>query len=442
MQNPLFRKFLAPNLTTRSLLSLTCIAAGHFFLFLLHLYLGRVLGPASYGTFVLVGTWFNLMHIAACAGFDIVLLQLLPVYIVESQFSTFRGLWRSANFLGMLVALGTGAAALITIYLAGSGASGDLFTCFVFVSCMLPLAVLISYRASLFQALKRPILSQVTAFLARPMAVLVVAMFMFSLLNVATTAANAILAMLIASLPVLLIAELLSRSMLPYSGEVTPEYQQSKWRTLAWPIVIVAVLNLALGSLDILMLGFIGNSSQLGTYGAASRICSFISMTATAVMTVASPTVAELHSQKERVRLEQLIVRCSAISIGASLAIAVVIVFARSLILGLFGSEFIEAAIYVLPIAAAQLVGTTFSVSSWTLILCGFQREAMKIGLGSLIIGAVIQASLIKSFDLWGAALGLACAWLIWGVWIYIEVQRKVGIRSGFWMLLTTRTAC
>ena len=93
-------------------------------------------------------------------------------------------------------------------------------------------------------------------------------------------------------------------------------------------------------------------------------------------------------------------------------------------ILGLYGHHF-PAAATVLRILA---VGA-FVASVTLLALAGYQKQVAHASGAALFIAVALEASLIPLIGVNGAAIGDATSTIVWNVWLYIQVRRKLGIR-------------
>src|SRR5207249_3688665 len=90
----------------------------------------------------------------------------------------------------------------------------------------------------------------------------------------------------------------------------TPEreqYESREWLSFASLNFLTTIIDTVLDSIDTILLAAFGVPNvQLGEYGAAIRISSFISMPLLTLNNIFAPTIAELHSKGEKQKLEAM----------------------------------------------------------------------------------------------------------------------------------------
>ena len=123
-----------------------------------------------------------------------------------------------------------------------------------------------------------------------------------------------------------------------------------------------------MGQIDVLMLGWLRDTTEAGIYVIVARIAGLVTLPLTAVNMAFAPTIAALHARGERDRLQSTVTMTSWwITLGA-LAIALPLFAAAGFWLSWFGAAFVAGAAGLQIMLCAQLVhGLTGSIgSSWS----------------------------------------------------------------------------
>ena len=204
---------------------------------------------------------------------------------------------------------------------------------------------------------------------------------------------------------------------------------------IAWPVILTNLLNVAVGIVDLKMVGTLGVSS-IAAVGMARQVMMFLMVLMIAVSGGSSVLVAHAHGAEDRERVSQVAARSIVLMLGAAALIITPmgIVFSRPLLV-LLGAEH-EVVRLGEPYLRVLFLGSVFTMLNFgiTGILLGVGRtkvslyllvvvNTLNVGFNYLLIFGVGP---LPAFGVTGAALGTVAA-------------RGLGALAAIWIAATPR---
>jgi O-antigen/teichoic acid export membrane protein len=195
----------------------------------------------------------------------------------------------------------------------------------------------------------------------------------------------------------------------------------------------VVLLQQVAISADMLIVGAIAATSEVGRYAVVQKIAAGFVLLHSAVTTSATPFMRALIGDRRLLAdYYQIVTRWM---ITVSLPLLIVTLGSPTLVLGLFGHHYLSATtpLVLLSLAAAVLV---FSGPAGSILLCsGHARELLRIttfGTAAL----VISVALLARYGAVGAALGVLVGRLVARGLLMIAIRRIIGSRFDASLLL------
>ena len=195
----------------------------------------------------------------------------------------------------------------------------------------------------------------------------------------------------------------------------------------------VVLLQQASMSADILILGAVAATSEVGRYAVVQKIAAAFVLLHSAVTTSATPFMRSLADDRRLLAdYYQVVTRWM---VTVSIPLLIVTLGSPTLVLSLFGHDYLSATtpLVLLSLAAAVLV---FSGPAGSILLCsGHARQLLRItiaGTAALIIGV----ALLARFGAVGAALGVLAGRVVARGLLMIAIQRIIGSRLDASLLL------
>lgn len=406
--------------------SLVLRVAGTGAMFLAQLVLARWLGAVHFGEYVLVVSWVSILAIIAKGGWEAGSLKFVAEYSSTAQAALLAG-FRSTRL--RRAALTTVAVALIAA-LGWPYVVPERFTQPYLLGLLLaavPLLALSDLASADLRARQRVLWADLPVLVIRPL--LTVALFAAAL-GIGWGAANsttAIVAFLVASLLAYLVLQCSVESA-AVRREAAPAHDLARWRAVLGPLWWITLCNLVLQQTDIVLIGLFVDAPSAGVYSAAARISRVIPLGLTAINAVGSPLLAEQFAMADRAGLQRLTRLMAWGSLLVTLPAALVAVVLGPWLLQLFGGEFTMGYLPLVVLVVGQVMnGLTGSVAQ-LMTMTGQQSLSARVLTLFAALQLALSCWLIPWMGIAGAALATTVTLVGWNLTLACLVWRNLGI--------------
>ncbi|WP_346861016.1 flippase [uncultured Draconibacterium sp.] len=173
-------------------------------------------------------------------------------------------------------------------------------------------------------------------------------------------------------------------------------------------LFIAAFANIFSTNIDVLMLGNLASSSEVGTYTVASRLALLISFFLQVTNSSISPKIAALYEKGSMKELELMIQKVTRGLGLIALIPLITFIIAGKFILGIWGNEFIDAYLILIILAVGQFFNISTGAAGLMLTMTGHEKTIKNISLAFVIINIFLNYFLIRFWGALGAALSMA----------------------------------
>lgn len=170
------------------------------------------------------------------------------------------------------------------------------------------------------------------------------------------------------------------------------------------PLFWIAIMNLVMGSTDILMLGALSDTGQVGLYGVAARIVLVSGMLLTAVNGIYGPVFAGLWSRNLTRELGDLARRLTRWLVLCAVAFLVLVLTLGAWILAWFGPGFDDAYLCLALLGIAQFAVLATGPVAYLLMMTGHERLHRNTTVIAAVLNVGLNAVLIPLYGAAGAA--------------------------------------
>jgi O-antigen/teichoic acid export membrane protein len=209
------------------------------------------------------------------------------------------------------------------------------------------------------------------------------------------------------------------------------EYETRKWLKIIFPFMFLGMIQVINKQTDIVMLGLMRSSAEVGIYQAVVHGSNLISFVLVAVNTAQAPQIARLWSSGKKQQLQQMLTATARIIALATVIASVTLIFGGQFFLFLlFGQEFTEGFKALQILCMGQIVnGLAGSVGS-VLHMTGHEIKALQAMGLSAVINIVLNLYLVPRYGMEGAALATAISLSVWNILMVILVKKYTGLNS------------
>lgn len=211
-----------------------------------------------------------------------------------------------------------------------------------------------------------------------------------------------------------------------WRGRVLERQAASAFLRTGRAMLGVAVLQQSAASADILLLGVVAASAEVGHYAVAQKVATAFLLLHGAVTTASTPFMRALVDDASLLaRYYHAVTRWM---LTMSLPLLVVTVAAPRLILALFGHEYADASVAPLVVLSLAAVALLVSGPAGATLLCtGHARGLLRATAGGAA-ALVISVALLARFGAAGAAAGVLIGRLIARGLLMFAMRRHAGI--------------
>jgi O-antigen/teichoic acid export membrane protein len=216
-----------------------------------------------------------------------------------------------------------------------------------------------------------------------------------------------------------------------------PRFKVHEWVVFSTFNFLTSITEVILESIDTLLLVFYAVvNDQVGQYNAAVKISDFIAMPLFSVGTMFAPTIAELHSKGEHVKLAIMYKIVNKWTITLSLPIFLVATLFSRTLLQLSGKTFIDAWPLLVISAIGSMVNAATGSFGYILMMTGYQKWSFANSVTSVTLNIIFGALLIPHYGAMGAALATMIALILISVMRYIQVRLLLKMNPYAWDVL------
>lgn len=404
---------------------------------LAQLVLTRSLGAEGYGVYAYVLGWVNLLIVPAMLGFGTAQLRYVAQYRARAEWGLIRGVTTLTDRLvastGLTITLG----GILTVWLLREILAPALVDTFYIGLFMIPVLALMATRAATVRALGHVVAAIAPDRLVRHLATLTGVGGLALLLPGPMEPVTAALVSLAAALLSLrLISRSRSRALPPAVLQTAPLRQTQEWFTTAVPLLLMASALSLSASASLLVLGWLGDTTDVGVYAVAAGLALFLSFPLEMVSFVFAPTIAHLHARGEYSELQGAVTATAWWATAGAVAVGVPLFLFPGVCLALFGEEFVSGETALRIILLAGLVHAATGSVGYLMTMTGLERQATVLATTAAFVNVACAFLLIPPFGLVGAAVATAAGIIVWNVMAVVWSWRRLGIVAGIFASL------
>lgn len=388
--------------------------------------LARWMGATQYGVYdyvISIGTFLGFL---AALGLPSCLLRFIPEYSVQENWGKLRGIvwssWRYVLTSGVAVSL-LGMAFLFVWYRHNSEIT---LVVLCLGLCTIPFWALVRHQREMSRGIKQMTLAYLPSTVIFPLLVMGGTFYYREHLS-----SKIAVAITLGSLLLILLAQLwLFNLQLPQQClTVQPIYCRREWFAVAFPLLFNDGAFVVLSQTDTIMTGAILGSYHVGIYSAAFKTAAGVSFILAAVNAIAAPMFATLYTQGDDAGLKKLTATVARLMFYPTLVFALLLVIFGDRVLGMFGDEFVAARWVMTVLILGQLVNVGAGSVGYLMEMTGHHRQCAYVLGCSAILNLILNAILIPTMGIMGAAIATTLAMALWNVWLHQLVVKYLGVK-------------
>jgi len=194
----------------------------------------------------------------------------------------------------------------------------------------------------------------------------------------------------------------------------------------SFPMFLSGSLFLLLSWVDILMLGFFKEQTDVGVYTIALKLAALCTLILFAANTILGPKISELYHNNQMQKLAKTVQNTAIYTFLLSLPLFGVVLLFPDFLLALFGSEFNNklATETLIILSVGQMINVFFGAVIYILDMSGKQITSRNILFFTAILNIALNWYLIPIYGIKGAAMATSISIFFWTVLGVICVKK------------------
>lgn len=395
--------------------------------------LARMLQVSALGYYFLIVTIGSILGLASVVGLDLGVVRYVSLYAGSARFR----MARRTLAIALMIAIPISVALMVaTMLLAPSVAARLMGSDPAAVTALRIFAISIPFwvAAKLFNATTQGLHWMRYQVYSRDIGEQLIKFFLTAALLVAGAGLAGVIWANVAALVIAtLMSMMFALKVLPMSAD-----RQTNKRPVSQPIehlfryslplAFSNILGIVLVWADLLMLGFLRNSTEVGYYGAALRVGVASSALFLAFATVFMPVISDLYNKRRGGELGSLYKTVTRWVFVFTLPLVLLQLLFAGTVMKMFGGGFTSGSTALMILALSQLINAAAGPAGSMVIMSGRSRLELVNITFSLIIDIAVCLILIPRYGLIGAAIANAAATAA------INVMRAAEV----WLLMRT----
>lgn len=405
--------------------------AGTGLTILMSITLARLLGPEGIGFYAFALSVVALAGLPVQLGVPVVVLRETAKAETDKTWPVMRGVWLWAfRRVGISAAVVLPAVALAGWALEGRVVPQGGVPVLWAALPLVPLIAVAQLRGSALRGLDRPVLGQLPDTVIRPAGFLV---FVLVLSGTAMTPQLAALAHVGGAVVAFAVGTMLlwRATPAPLISASADLSQSAAWARAVLPLALISGIQLVMQNINIVLLGALRPPEEVGLFRISMSAANLTLFGLTVVNFVIAPRFAKLNATMERGQMARIAQRSAALSLGAALPVALVLVLGGPQILAwLYGDAFAAAYLAMAVLVGSQLINALFGSCGNLLNMTGHERDAARALVVALVFNLGLNVTLIPILGGTGAALATLASTVTWNLLMERAVKRKLGFTS------------
>lgn len=401
--------------------------------FLITICLVRFLGSADFGRYTVVVSTLTLLAIPMRLGLPILVTRETSYALQTQNTGQIKFVWRLAHVFVAIV----GTIIAISIFLWFNFGHDNQVSAplYFWATALVVLLAFGEVRSAALRGLGRTIISQMPETVLRPtlfLGFLACSVYLFEIdLNatfaMALHAFSALFGFLLGSF-------LLFRHTPISKGTVLPKYRY--WLTSVLTLGTITGLNVLNGNFDIVMLGNFQSDIESGIYKICAMAAGLVGIGAQSLAAVLMPRISALYANNELDKLQRIATTGARFSLFVAAPLALLLgIFGNSILGRVFDTSYVVGYSALLILTASQLINASFGFVALLLNMCGKEKEVLKGVLASAAVNVILNALLIPSHGMLGAAAATFASVLLWNVILFMKVRKTLGVNCSIFAI-------
>ena len=401
-------------------------------------FISKYLGSSGVGVFNISIDTASILVMVGCLGFNTSIVRFVSQYSAKSWHGLIRLLYRSIFRISMLLSIALG----VGLYFASEWIALDYYDDPELIiplkvsAISIPFLVMSTINVEFIRGLKKVQISELFRNLSIQFVTLVgIVISSF----VAVTSAGPVKFYALGAAIAFLATSYFIHRYLKQQAKNTkeeditdepPAYSFRFHLGISIPMILTSFIQLLNGKVDVLMLGYFRDTSDVGVFAMAFKLSVITNFVIGALKTIAMPKISELFWSDKRTELNNVIQYSTRLIFIFSFPVSVILLVFPEFILGIFKEEFIVGATTLRIFAVTQLINACSGMVAVFLNMAGHQGFFTRLVTITTAMNIGLNLLLIPKWGLEGAAIATMVSTVSWNLIGVYYIYKKNGIMT------------
>jgi len=208
------------------------------------------------------------------------------------------------------------------------------------------------------------------------------------------------------------------------------QYEYRAWFKFLCPVICTSLFVILASELDRVFLGMMRSAQEAGIYNVASRVIFQVNIINSSLSEAFLPEMTRLFHSGLMAELKALYQRVSHWCLVLYLPLQLLLIVFSQEILGIFGRDFQEGAVILLPMTLIPAIIACLGPSYYLLRMANRQKIESLIQMVSYATIPLLDFLLIPRFGMIGAVIAVAIGSITMVIWAGIQLYCYLGIHA------------
>ncbi len=396
--------------------------------FLVGVFLSRVLGPESYGVYIYAYTIAMLVGLPLHVGLTLLIVRSVAQYQQQERWAHIKGIKLWAN---KLVAGGSLLMSL-TLFLYFTTLDNEVVRITHYLSLLIiPVVSLAAIRTAILRGFSKPIAAQIPEDLVRPCCWLLLLIFAIYLREI--TPQLAMGTFVAAGLFALLVGQIILNRHTPLAvNKAKANYDSRVWLKTMMPLTLIGGIQMLNSQLDVVMIGAMLSKREVGIYQIAAQVVLLIQFPLIVINYIVPPKFSAYFMSGDKKSIQVLILSTTKMIVLVSTPIALFFAFYGTNFINIvFGLAYSDAYTSLLILVGGVYIAALIGSVDFLLFMSGHEAVVAKGQIAALLINIVLNLLLIPLWGISGAALATSSTIIVLYIYMGVTVWKKEHIKPG-----------
>lgn len=223
-----------------------------------------------------------------------------------------------------------------------------------------------------------------------------------------------------------------------YSFSIPSRPLLSDMLSFAWPVALQGLVVTFMGNMDVLMLGWLSSSAEVGYYRSIQPVAKMLIFFLSSLTFIYLPIATRYYSNEEFDELDSIYKTATRWVTQATFPLFLFyILFGRDFIRVVFTKEYAVAWIALGILSVGMYSRVFVGPNGMTIKAIDRTREDLLASISSLITNAILNVLLIPQYGIEGAAMATTLSFFVYNALEVSLIYRYTGVNPFHWDLVT-----